>query len=269
MDKKKKNTVIVVFVSLILIVGICIIGLKFVQYELNQSQKIYDLQQQVSMLNEKVNSESKVIWLGGYNYLAIGNSITLHPIVNYWWAEDGMAATSPEKDYFHIVSSNLNEIYRANVVAYAYNYAVWETQAHDRAETFELLDEYLSSKIDLVTVQLSENCSDLMTFSSDFKDLLEHIKDKCGDDVQIIVIDDFWDADRGKIKKKVCDEIGISFVDLSDIRGDENYMAGMGTTVYGSDGTKHVIEHEGVAQHPGDKGMNLIAERVLKLIENP
>jgi hypothetical protein len=272
MDRsRKKNVIIGVLAILILSIVLCIVGLKIVQYERNQNNEINDLQNRVMMLDKKINNNDGMTWRsgGGYNYFAIGNSITVHPIVDYWWAEDGMAASSPEKDYFHIVSSDLKEIYGEDVVAYAYNLAAWETQAHDRAETYGLLDEYLSPEIDLITVQLSENCSDLNTFLYDFTALLEHIKDECGEDVQIVVIDDFWDIDKGKMKKTVCEEMNIDFVDLSDIRNDEIYMAGMGTVVEGDDGIEHVIEHDGVARHPGDDGMGMIAERVLELVKNP
>ena len=40
-----------------------------------------------------------------YRYLAIGNSITRHPECVYWWSEAGMAASTPEQDYFHLVDN--------------------------------------------------------------------------------------------------------------------------------------------------------------------
>lgn len=36
---------------------------------------------------------------------------------------------------------------------------------------------------------------------------------------------------------------------------------------FNRDGNKHIIEHEGVAVNPGDKGMKHIAELVEKVIE--
>ena len=54
---------------------------------------------------------------------------------------------------------------------------------------------------------------------------------------------------------------------LEDIKGDKAYQAGLGTVVLDKDGNEHIIEHEGVAVNPGDKGMKYIAESVEKVIE--
>ena len=81
-----------------------------------------------------------------YNYLAIGNSITIHPLNEYWWNECGMAATSAENDYVHIVTKALV------AKSYAYNFATWEMMWHDRGETLSLLDGLLSEELDLVTI---------------------------------------------------------------------------------------------------------------------
>lgn len=51
-------------------------------------------------------------WLDqGINYFAIGNSITSHPIADYWWNDGvGMAASCEENDYVHQISkANDNE----------------------------------------------------------------------------------------------------------------------------------------------------------------
>lgn len=69
----------------------------------------------------------------------------------------------------------------------------------------------------------------------------------------------------GQIKEAVCSELDILFVNLDDIRGAEDYMAGMNTVIYGDGGAEHIIEHDGVARRPG--GMKIIAERVLALVE--
>ena len=41
----------------------------------------------------------------------------------------------------------------------------------------------------------------------------------------------------------------------------------MGTVVFDKDGKDHIIEHDGVARHPSDKGMDVIACRVVEMIE--
>ena len=212
---------------------------------------------------------------GGYTYLAIGNSITIHPVTDFWWSECGMAASAPEYDYYHLVCDGLNEFYEkgvlepwGNINGMPFIFYVWEIQSHDRTETYSLLDEYLNHDIDLITVQLSENCTDLSTFEVDFKSLLLHIKKRCGSNAEIIVIDDFWSEEKHSIKDDVCAELGISFVDLSDIWGNDKYLAGMGTIVTGDDGEERIIEHSGVAAHPGDNAMQEIAQRVLEIVNN-
>ena len=187
-----------------------------------------------------------------------------------------MAATEESHDYYHLVTEGLKRKLLArtsertgeeNLLNTAIcNGYIWEAQAHDRDETFEILDKWLVPGIDLISIQLSENCNDLTTFGSDFKSLLQHIQSRCGDSCQILVIDDFWSDEKSAIKKQVVNELGIDFVELSDIRGEATFQAGLNTMVQGADGQTHFIEHSGVAAHPGDKGMEVIAESVLTLV---
>ncbi len=46
-----------------------------------------------------------------------------------------------------------------------------------------------------------------------------------------------------------------------------NYC-GVGDTVYDDDGKAHVVEHDGVAKHPGDSGMQEIADRIIEKLKN-
>ena len=200
-----------------------------------------------------------------YNYLAIGNSITVHPIVEYWWAEGGMAASRPENDYYHLVFNELKNRYK-RVNSKAFNYYLWEVLSNNRAETYSLIDPFLIDSVNLITIQLSENCSDIETLEIDFSSLIQHISTKCPL-ATIIVVDDFWSDDKSKMKRNVCQKMGVYFVDLSDIRGEKEYKAGLGTIVMDVEGNEHIISHSGVADHPGDIGMRVIAERVLDKIE--
>jgi len=225
---------------------------------------------QLAVLQQKVDGAS-VEWGNGFNYLAIGNSITKHNINEYWCNEVGMAASTAENDYFHLVLSDLES---SDVVAndetitgFAFNGAAWEVQTNDRSEVLGLWDDYLSDKLDLVTIQLSENVSDTTTFEADFHAMVEYVMKKCPN-AQIIVIDDFLDNKKSEMKQKAIEGLKVDFVDLSEIRGKSEYQAGLGTVVYDANGKEHIIEHSGVAKHPGDKGMMYYAEQIIKLLKN-
>lgn len=176
-----------------------------------------------------------------------------------------MAATREEMDYFHLVEANLKENYNP-VAAYAFNAFEWEITVHDRGQVLQSWDQYLSDRIDLVTIQLSENVSDVTTFENDFREMVRYVGEKCPN-AQIIVIDDFWSNDKSGLKRNAVEGMDVDFVDLKDIRGNSEYQAGMGTVVYDADGAGHVIEHEGVAAHPGDKGMDYYAEKIMEFVK--
>lgn len=203
----------------------------------------------------------------GFNYLAIGNSITIHKINNYWWNECGMAATKPEKDFVHLVVDYLEQNHD-KVCYYAVSFKVWELLENDRGETYSVIDPYLNKRLDLITVQLGENVYETETFESDFEELVTYIKEKAPD-AQIVVVDDFWTyEDRAEIKKRVAKKMKVSFASLEEIKEDEEtYRCGKGTVVYGADGEKHTVEHEGVLGHPNDKGMKYIAEAIIDVLD--
>lgn len=87
-------------------------------------------------------------------------------------------------------------------------------------------------------------------------------------DAQILVIGDFWNKEqKDEMKRKACEETGVEFISLDEIKGLEEYQCGMDTTVYDSDGGPHTVEHAGVADHPGDLGMKWIADRIIQLVK--
>ena len=233
----------------------------FIKHEKSQQDRIANLEGKVNLLQAESN-KSTVNWNpDDYNYLAIGNSITIHQLNEYWCNECGMAATSADKDFVHIVTSTLD------AKSYAYNFATWELMGHDRGETLSLLDGLLSADLDLVTIQLSENATDLSTFESDFEELIRYIK-KGAPDAQLLVIGDFWDKEqKDEMKQQACEATAVEFISLDEIKGLEEYQRGMDTTVYDSEGGPHTVEHSGVADHPGDLGMKWIADRIIDVVK--
>lgn len=184
----------------------------FVRHENRQNEKIRQINAELQLLDAQLEGMiSKNISFpdNTYNYLAIGNSITVHDICNFWWNECGMAASSADEDYFHKLSHQLEERY-GNITAHAYNFSVWEITDHDRSETISALNPYLSKNLDLITIQLGENVSDLSDFQDDFAYLLQYISENAPD-AQILVIGDFWEkSGRDLMKQNICSGGGIS-----------------------------------------------------------
>lgn len=278
------------FWAFVVAVVVVIASIGFIRHERRQSSEIIRLREEVRFLSEEIlslNATTEVIFAktksnsdaetfrqnckkyvtgGGYNYLAIGNSITLHEIDDYWWSLCGMAASELSKDYFHLVTEELMK-HNSLVNSYAYGSSVWETMAHDRAEALSLIDPYLNEHINLITIQLGENAIDLTTFESDYEYLIRHIKQKCPN-AQIITVSDFWEnGERDKMKFRASERCNVRVADISAIKDNHDYMCGIDSEVIGDDGEKHIVKHAGVANHPGDKGMRYIADRIIECID--
>lgn len=201
-----------------------------------------------------------------FDYLAIGNSITCHDICDYWFDEYGMAASEPEKDYVHLVTSWLKQHYE-RVQTKTTSLYMWEAQHTDRAETLAFLDNMLNEQLNLISVQLGENAVEISTFETDLTYLLEYLRNKAPN-AQIVLIDDFWYMEgRTESKRTVSQLTEIDFVDLSKIRYDPAYECGLGAQVVGKDGMAHTVNHEGVAIHPGDAGMKFISDGIISCLK--
>lgn len=173
-----------------------------------------------------------------------------------------MAATTKEKDYVHLVDAYLDETYHVSTTAY--NFSDWETSSANRENMLSELDPYLSSDLDLITIQLGENITNgLDTLNDDYTGLVRYVKEKCPD-AQIIILDEFcWPKPEIQAaQKQAADTFGLSYIDLSEIRND-TYRAGLGTNVTGEDGKWHTITEATVAEHPNDEGMRYIANQII------
>lgn len=248
---KKKFPIILLFASILLLLIILIKFLFFYQPDIKNHTK-EDLN-----LSELFDSKENV------SYLAIGNSLTIHPVMeNIWWGEWGMAATSEKKDYVHLVDAYLDETY--DVSTTAYNFADWETTTTNRSKLFSELEGYLSPDLDLITIQLGENITDgLDTLNQDYIELVQYIKEECPN-AQIIILDEFcWPKPEIQAaQKQAADTFGLTYIELSEIRSDA-YRAGLGTNVMGEDGQWHTITEATVAEHPNDDGMRYIANQII------
>ncbi len=265
----KKWDLLIVFFALIILFCGCWCGYQATKNEKNQSLQMQEMNTSISQSSDEsvLSGEDIESPNDEYNYLAIGNSITLHGIENIWWNEIGMAASDEEHDYFHLVLKYLEENYDY-VKGTPYNFVEWETESRDRDKTLNSLDYYLSPELDLVTIQLGENVRNLTTYQEDYVSLINYVKEKAPK-ARILVIEDFWSDDYStELEKNVAEKTGVEFVSLEGITNNKEYFCGLNTIVYDKDGGEHIVEEEAVANHPGDKGMAAIASNIIEKLKN-
>lgn len=211
---------------------------------------------------DEVDGHCKGQFKKPYNYFAIGNSLTVHPVIaDLWWGSWGMAASSAATDYVGRVTSTLSSTYEVNMNRIYYT--SWECSG-DRNSQLSILDSYLTPNLDLVTIQLGDNITGgFETLVSDYRNLINRVRERAPG-ARIMVIDEFcWpNAAIQSAQRQVCSELGITYIDLSAINHG-GYTAGIGTVVSGDDGTSHVISNGAVAAHPGDSAMEYIANQIL------
>ena len=235
-------------------------AVKLIHHEQAQNRQIQSLQAQQGELAARFKQYTEYYHFqpeyadDACNYLAIGNSLTL---IDTWGR--GICATQPDGDYVGLVKKHLEE-QQGKVVAYRYNFATWE-RSSDRKGTLNLLDTLLSDKLNLVTIQLGENVTDQSTYEQDLEQLIAYVRERAPR-AKIIVIGDFWDKHRNDQRREAAEHTGCPFADLAPIIGDKVYQSRQGTSCVLEDGS--TVEVSEVAEtHPGDKGFQYIAERVI------
>lgn len=195
--------------------------------------------------------------------LFLGNSITLHgPAPKIGWEGNwGMAATAKEKDFVHLLSSKIAAAAGGQPVVKIKNIANFERQLGAYDVQKGLQNEF-SLKPDVIIIAIGENVAALDTneskakFKIAFSALLAELK-KDGNPA-IFVRSSFWaNPAKDEILQTVCESAGGIFVDNRKLGADETNYAR----------AERKIEHAGVAAHPGDKGMQAIADALWVAIE--
>ena len=195
--------------------------------------------------------------------LFLGNSITLHgPAPSIGWNGNwGMAATAKEKDFVHLLTAKIAKAAGGEPVVKIKNIADFERQfgTYDVAAG---LKEELAQQADVIVIAIGENVAALNTddakagFKKAFAGLLSELR-KQGS-ATMFVRSCFWaNPAKDDILQTVCEEAGGIFVDNRKLGADEaNYAR-----------SERKIEHAGVAAHPGDQGMQAIADALWLAIE--
>lgn len=209
----------------------------------------------VAASNQMVNASSIVSYMGDKNaplkILVVGNSITRHgPKAEIGWDRDwGMAASAPEKDYVHLLYAKLRAA-GVNPYMMIRQASGWEIGFLNE----DILDKFAEERAfdaDIVVYRLGENVKKDTKHA--FREKLEAFINHICPRGKVVFTTNFW-------KNEIVDD-GIR--DLAAKRGEpcvdivctaEDQMA------------LEPFDHKGVAMHPGDKGMEMIAKKIAQAL---
>jgi len=196
--------------------------------------------------------------------LFLGNSITRHgPKADIGWNGNwGMAASSAEKDYVHLVASALAQhtgsppaILVGNIAEFERNYASYDVDLR--------MKDFFAFDPDLVVLAIGENVPALASDEarSQFKaGVMSILRCALAKRSPLVVVRNcFWaDAAKDEALRQACREAGGVFVDVGPLGRDAANAAR----------SERSFAHAGVAAHPGDKGMKAIADAIVKAVLN-
>ena len=195
--------------------------------------------------------------------LFVGNSLTSHgPKADIdWHGNWGMAATSEDKDYVHVVTKALAVKHGAKPTIMVKNVADFE-RAHVGYDIAGKFADAAAFKADLVILCIGENVAALKTpeaqakYQEQVAALLKTLKSN--PKAQVIVRSSFWaNIVKDTAMRQACEAVGGTFVDISALSKDEKNYAR----------SERPYKHAGVAYHPGDRGMAAIAEEIVKAVK--
>jgi DUF1680 family protein len=194
--------------------------------------------------------------------LFLGNSITLHaPKPDIGWTNNwGMAASAPQKDFVHLVTRALSDYTGHEPQVMVRNIAHFERNYKTYDAATELPDVF-AFEPDCVILAIGENVPALTTdmdmalFKMGVMTILDGV---CVNKRPLLVVrNTFWsDGAKDRALRNICRDAGGIYVDLEAIGNDPGNYAR----------SERAFTNDGVANHPGDKGMQRIAEAIGKAI---
>lgn len=193
----------------------------------------------------------------GTKVMFVGNSITLHGIKDDigWHQSHGMAASSKENDYVHIIEREVLAIDPLASFCIC-QVAKWERQYKNGSEILPLYKSAREFGADIIVLRFIENCPNVNFEPEIFKSELGILVDylNVGERARIIVTTGFWKHPGDSVLREFAKEHNYHLVELGDL-GENDAMKAIG-----------LFSHEGVANHPGDLGMKMIADRLANVL---
>jgi alpha-L-arabinofuranosidase len=188
--------------------------------------------------------------------LIIGNSISRHHIKPSigWTTHWGMAASAKEKDYVHILISELDRLYPET----KHEFEIIRLKSEAKMTGTKHL---LNKKVDLIIIQQGENYrgQEKDHLGKAYEDVIKKLKERV---TKNIICVGSWSLNPSAVKKKAsilkkaAHNKGVLFVDITAIAGKQNSA---------HTDKKFSKASNGVKWHPSDRGMRLIANKILGL----
>lgn len=200
-----------------------------------------------------------------FKILVIGNSLSYHTINKDigWGYISGMAATSKNKDYVHLLFKDIEKsLPNRNVCLRVSSFATFERNLGEFKQNS--LDSFITYQPDLIIFQLGENVTiqsqnDKILFQEKYIELITSFK-KTGNPLTICTTPFFPSLPKNEIIEKVALSTNSYLVDLSHLTllNSENYAK----DEKNYSGDKSVWKADGIGTHPGDIGMENIAKQI-------
>ena len=191
----------------------------------------------------------------GLKVLFLGNSMTRHGVkIDIGWYHDhGMAASEKEKDYVHILMKKIRQMHPHASFCVCQG-SEWERNYTDGQKIFCQFDSARAFGADIIVMRLIENCPvrgfDGDTFKKELWALLDYLNPS--GKAKVILTTGFWRHPGDAFIRELARERKLSLAELGEL-GDRDDMKALG-----------LFLHKGVANHPGDRGMEAIAERIFE-----
>lgn len=191
--------------------------------------------------------------------LFLGNSITYHPTLPSinWYGAWGMAASSEDKDYVHVLTNKIAQAAGATPTIKATNIFTFE-RGYNTYDIATTLQAELAFHPDIVVLAIGENVTGLDTaqaraeYANAYSNLLGALK--ANGNPMIFTRSCFWaDPTKDQIMRTATLAAGDFFVDISALGANPANYAYSEPTYAGP-------QYATFNSHPGDAGMAAIAD---------
>ena len=195
---------------------------------------------------------------GDFKILFYGNSMTSHvPCPGLGWTNNcGMAASSKEKDFVHLVIADMEKRLKKKADFRIRNLSPFEKNYTTNVASVAEIVADAAWKPDYLVIALGENApnvndDNMAAYTKFLVDLASPFAGR-GKKTKIVMRSPFWaNPKKAACTEKAAKEVGAAYVDAGPLgRVRENKALGL-------------FEHKGVASHPGDLGMRRLADLIM------